>query len=575
MKVKVINIKLLTLLLFLSIQVSFITYLLSLDLEDIINYQSLITKVFYKLILILVSIIFVGMVFALLHTKVGVLSPRKLLSYLMLLVIVEVGLLLRLQQPLTHVHFFDEDIYLHIAQMINQQGVPSTCSFGIFERNQIVCYQYEQSIQESLNGYPIALAIVFNVFGANEKTAFYFNIAIGVLSIIIIYSIGKILWSETAGLFSAILLALFPLHIYWSVSVSPEILSIALILLGILFAIYFSKYESPPAKAGVSSNTSHKKLYLLTLSFLLISLAGFIRSGEYILLLISFIGIIIRYRKYLVDTIKNSCFSVYQIIIVAFFFGVNLILIGFIYPRYSNIHENVMFSLSYFINNFKLIFGFFTSRDDYLILLIIFTGIIGLYNLAKALPHIAVLIGLSVLSLFTLYTSYTVNYSQPNTSRFILVYISIFIIVSGIGIDVILKKITLKPRLFILAVILPILFVYIHLKIDGLIPLRDMVLNAEEQEKLKVQTQNPNCLFVTPVPSQDLFRGFNTIGYQLFDSEISNPRLTNQSCIVFIESFLCKEDLKEECQRILTNYKWQKLPSGGINASRFILQKTE
>lgn len=550
---KIRNIRSILICLFLGLEICVILYGLS-HTQEIFNYQNIIGLIAPRLFLFQIVLIFCILTLAFLRIGLKNFPNISIFSLLVLLIITETGLLLRFQQPLQHVHFFDEDLYLNEAQRINDSGTSNPCAFGVFERGELICFQIEDAIKDAQKAYPVLLAITFRYFGSYETVAFYLNILFGILTIVLSFLITRSLWSENAGLFSAMLLALFPFHIQWSVSASPEVPAIFFILLGVLFFIYFSKY---------------KRHYLLTLSFLLISLAAFIRDGEPLLLLLSFLGILIGTGKEILNFVRKSWLSTLQVITIAFFLGANVLAIISSLPTHNKLHQNTIFSLEYFIKGFQSIINFHIVAHDYFILLVIIGATIGFYRLAKVSPRMAFLFGFSILSLFLLYTSLT-HHQYPQGSRFVMVYVTLLIVVAGIGFDAIWNKIIPKFKVLGPLLMLSILFLYIYTNIDKLVTPRDMDLNAEEQAKIKVQAENPSCLYVTPLAAQDLFHGYNAMDYSEFESRFKgrDPVLIKQPCIIFFESLLCEQGDRKICQSILSSYKWTKLSTEGIHAWR-------
>ncbi|MBI3486143.1 glycosyltransferase family 39 protein [Candidatus Daviesbacteria bacterium] len=483
----------------------------------------------------------------------------------MLILITAVGAFLRFQEPLIHVHFFDEDVFLHKAQRINANGTTNSCEYGVFEKNHLRCLWENKDVEISKNGYPLLLSFIFKIFGTNEFVAFRFNTLIGILTIVLAYLITKNLWSESAGLLSAIFIAVFPYHIHWSVSISSEIPAILFILSSFLFFIYYSK---------------NKKFHFLTLSFLLIFLASSMRNGEPLLLLPSYGFLLIKYFKEILNNIKNSWMATIQFITTAFFLGVNLLTIILINSKYLNITENLLgenkiFSINYFTRSLDSLVQFHFAAHDFFTLLLLISSAIGLYRLAKKSPRMAFLLGSSTLTIFLLYSFFSFSLANtPSTSRLIMVWMTILILVAGIGLDTIWVKVFKKYRTFGVLSILIALSIYVRLNIDRLSTSRDQNLNKVEQAKLEVEAKNPTCIFVDYIPEQDLFHGYNAIGTSLFERTLKSrdPTLMKQPCIIFFETTLCKTEKNMSCHTILSNNKWEKLEVTNINA--YLLKKT-
>lgn len=123
--------------------------------------------------------------------------------------------------PVGHRVYFDEDIYLNIAQNIsaNGQAMFSNCGetrYGKF------C-NYEPIFNKEPNAFPFIGAIIFSLFGVREDLIFLLMQIMGALTILPLFGLGRKLFSEKTGLWAAFLFALVPLHIIWSATAATEI----------------------------------------------------------------------------------------------------------------------------------------------------------------------------------------------------------------------------------------------------------------------------------------------------------------------------------------------------------------
>ena len=125
------------------------------------------------------------------------------------------------------------------------------------------------------------------LFGASPKAYITFSVLISILSIIVTYFVAKEFFGEKAGVLSALILAVVPLHIYWSPQVYTEILGSLFVLGCVYFLWKFDKSEN-----------DYKFLYLCG------AMAGFSFLSRYILgIMLPVIFIFLLLRKKL--TIKN------------------------------------------------------------------------------------------------------------------------------------------------------------------------------------------------------------------------------------------------------------------------------
>jgi 4-amino-4-deoxy-L-arabinose transferase-like glycosyltransferase len=87
--------------------------------------------------------------------------------------------------------------------------------------------------------YPLAFS--FLLFGASELTARSLSIIIGILGIIVLYSTVKQLYNKRIALFSALILALTPIHIFLSTRAMMDILTNLLFITAFYFLVRFQK----------------------------------------------------------------------------------------------------------------------------------------------------------------------------------------------------------------------------------------------------------------------------------------------------------------------------------------------
>lgn len=72
-------------------------------------------------------------------------------------------------------------------------------------------------------GYALALSTVYVLFGSGLTVAKLFNAVLGALTVLPTYGIGAAVFSRRAGLVGALLLALYPGHIFWTPILFSEI----------------------------------------------------------------------------------------------------------------------------------------------------------------------------------------------------------------------------------------------------------------------------------------------------------------------------------------------------------------
>ena len=92
-------------------------------------------------------------------------------------------------------------------------------------------------------GIPFLLFFVYKIFGANYALARIFFSILGAATCVILYSIGKNLVSKEIGIISATLLALYPMHFYYSMHFLPEVPIGFFICLAILCLLSFQEEQ--------------------------------------------------------------------------------------------------------------------------------------------------------------------------------------------------------------------------------------------------------------------------------------------------------------------------------------------
>lgn len=149
-----------------------------------------------------------------LFSKNGKLSPKELI---LLLVIFLSGLFLRIYDLSVESIWVDEGYSIRVATLD---------VFQIWEVS-------ADDIHPPL--YYILLHFWINVWGASEFSTRFLSLIFGFLAIIMIYKVGKLLFSKEVGFISSLLLAVSPFHIRYS----QEVRMYSLMTILTLFSFYF------------------------------------------------------------------------------------------------------------------------------------------------------------------------------------------------------------------------------------------------------------------------------------------------------------------------------------------------
>lgn len=99
--------------------------------------------------------------------------------------------------------------------------------------------------------YFFLLRYWIRIFGVSEFTLRFLSVIFGIGSVCLIYKLGKILISKRAGLFSSLILAISPFHIFYSQEARHYSLFVFLTLLSMLFFLTILKKKTPPLKLYV------------------------------------------------------------------------------------------------------------------------------------------------------------------------------------------------------------------------------------------------------------------------------------------------------------------------------------
>ena len=99
-------------------------------------------------------------------------------------------------------------------------------------------------------GYPLLLASTYAVFGDSKTPMRIFQVIADVLSCLLLFSIGKKMFSEKVGLAAAAILALFPIQVLYVSQLMTETIFTAVLLL-IVWAVIYEKDELPSLRESI------------------------------------------------------------------------------------------------------------------------------------------------------------------------------------------------------------------------------------------------------------------------------------------------------------------------------------
>ncbi len=497
------------------------------------------------------------------HNRIFSFSSRSTL--IILLLTLAIGASLRFQMPLRHYLFEDEHLYMHYAQMMNESGIPAQCGFGTFEGDQLTCLLQDGLVGgiQLRSGYTFLLAGMFQLLGENnELAAFSLNLLLGILTILLVFFIGRELWSEYAGLFAAILVAVLPVHVWFSGTTSLDVPGIFFLLAGLLTFLL----------------SARKKNYdLYSFSFLLVAYAAFIRPE--IVVVIPFLVTFTLADRNLLSLLWQSWRNTLITIVVSLVIGTNIItsiVNRFTYFSAEAAQGYSMFSWEYFQENFIINARYHLSVRDYFLALILIGALLGTYRLLhrKAWGNVLLFGGMAG-TLFLTNTAYLYGGYELErllTIRLAMGWIILLAILAGIGFAALQRR--SKRLVFItLALFLVLLPTYLHTHQSDFIPtMHDFDTVQAWRARVAFQEKNPQCLYINDIPPTDILHGYSSTDYSRFlqAMETHNKAVTDQPCIVFFEGSSCRERARKTCNLILTQYSWEKVPYSHIPTWQFI-----
>jgi len=115
---------------------------------------------------------------------------------------------------------------------------------GILSAKQSIAYLLNPNIDVTVNTYHIILHYWMQIFGQSEFSVRFPALIFGVLSIFMIYKVGKEILNQEVGLLSALILAISPFHIHYSQEARPYSLLMLLSLVSIYYFVKFMRFNN-------------------------------------------------------------------------------------------------------------------------------------------------------------------------------------------------------------------------------------------------------------------------------------------------------------------------------------------
>ena len=86
-------------------------------------------------------------------------------------------------------------------------------------------------------GYPVLLGTLYKVFGVHHRIAYGLNLLLFVWSVYLVFLLGRMLYSERAGLWSVFFYSIYPISVYSINMMTDEHLFVPLFFLGLYFLL--------------------------------------------------------------------------------------------------------------------------------------------------------------------------------------------------------------------------------------------------------------------------------------------------------------------------------------------------
>jgi hypothetical protein len=438
-----------------------------------------------------------------------------------LLIIISIGFLFRaFLVPHTHRVFFDEDLYLGIANSIATENRAILCNYGEPTR----CF--EGILNKDPSGFPFLVSIFFRIFGKGDHIAFALSTIIGTLSILIIFLTSLLIFNnEKTALYASLFFAFLPVNIVWSGSAATEIYFLFFSLLTTFSLILFSK-------------TNDYKALALGISFLAFTVQ--IRPEGLLFVLIFAISFFAFVRE-----LKKTIFD-YK------FFLILLLFLFLILPHTIQMYifregdwgapNGKKFSLEYLGFNLKDNIGFFINNEMHPIIITILALFGSYYIFKKDLKLIVSLFSWFFLFfvLFVLFYAGSVL-SGGIGSRFVNIYISPLILLAGFGASELRKRIENKKHfdfgiIFLLLLSFYLCLPYITIPDKQAQYARDMHdFVMRNMEKI-----DPKCYVFTHNPSIFLVAGRNSLQTWYAQFPYAVQHIFNATdCVMWLEGAWC------------------------------------
>ncbi len=521
---------------------------------------------FYALVLIInLLLIVISICFGYKDLVSGFKKIKKS-TWIILIIILLFGFYLRMfVVPHSHHIFFDEDIYLNMAQNIVNEGKACLCNYGNTE-NCFNCISNKQPY-----GLPAFYSIFFFLFGVSETVAVNVSIIIATFSILLVFLVSYLIFKEEKlSVYSALVFTLVPIHLRWSVTqaLGPLLIFFSLLTI-LLFLIYLEK----------------RKGFILFAFFCTLAYACQIRP-ESMLMAVVAASFFIFMDHNIFKTVRDKKFL---IALILFF----ILILPTVEHTDNMKHEDwgasgSKFSKDIIKRNLADNSRFFVENTRFPLIFTIFSIIgliLGLYKYPRKIAPFIIWF-LLFFAIFIPFYAGSFNYGKD--VRFSLNLYPSVAIFSGLGFYllnlILLKRFKQKKQFFKLGIHILIMLLILL----SFIPFIGLVSNYGEKGwdakaahdfAVSEAPNIKNCMVISKVPSMFLVEGVPAM--QIFlvsDKEMMMKLHKEYDCVMFYEEYWCinsEVDREGICSNFKMDYKLKTYKSFEIKDKTYTFYTVE
>ncbi len=473
-------------------------------------------------------------------------------TWLVLIVIILAGFLLRATTPQTHRIYFDEDIFENIAQNILNSGRAILCNMG----TPTSCDEY--ILNKQPNSYSFVLALTYAIFGVGEAPAFWLNILIGSATVLFVFFLSYMIFrNEKVSVYSSLIFALTPLHIIWSATAASEplmVLSVVLTIITFMFYLESRKFSILllfGALLVFTMQTRHETLLLTMPLAVLFAMKGNpVQSLE-------------KYGKHY---------------LIAALFVIALLIPHFLHLEYANKDNwgssGEKLSMQYLEYNFSTNSSFFYENTRYPLFFTIFAFLGIFYSLKNDIKSSVFLLAW-LATFFTVYLFfYAGSYNSGVDAKYSLAVAAQLSIFSGMGFFFAERNLGRLPHVSLFIIISIVVAFYFF--VPYVTEIWQESFEARQYHDFALRTAegiDSSCYILTHVPSMYIVSGKKSAQNWNVNSPAKMERMLEKTdCIVYDEGFWCQiQPYKDEvCESFHKKYNLTLIDTYAVERSQHV-----